>query len=314
MLQAFIHKPDKPATPMRHRLPHCVTAVTIRAMLTSSISSERISALCGPAAREIAIEVVTETGSTNADLLARVEHLPPRQLLLALSQTAGRGRSGRSWLSSTDASLTFSLAWKFRRPLHELIGLPLAVGVVIAETMAGMSIPAQLKWPNDVLLDGKKLAGVLIESTAAADHGVWAIIGIGLNVTMPQALAARIGQPVAQMAHAPDAAAETPANVARRAALDAAPIDRARLLARLLDALAVAMNLFEDQGFAAFQARWNGLHAHAGQAVVIIDQGKTLHEGVARGVDACGLLRLDGAAGALAVMAGDVSLRVQAEH
>ena len=287
-------------------------------MLTPSLSSARISALCGPAAREIAIDVVAETGSTNADLLTRVDHLPPRHLLLALSQTAGRGRSGRSWLSSAEASLTFSLAWKFRRPLHELTGLPLAVGVAIAETMASLSIPARLKWPNDVLLDGKKLAGILIESTAAQDHGVWAIIGIGLNVTMPEALAAQIGQPVAQMALAPNAAAEaaptTAPNTAPNTAPTTAPIDRAVLLARLLDALAVAMNLFEDQGFAAFQARWNALHAHEGKAVMIIDQGKTLHEGVARGVDASGLLRLDGAAGAIAVMAGDVSLRMQAEH
>jgi BirA family biotin operon repressor/biotin-[acetyl-CoA-carboxylase] ligase len=266
-------------------------------MPNSSLTAERISALCGAAARDIAIDVVAETGSTNADLLARVAYLPPRQLLLALSQTAGRGRSGRSWLSSADGSLTFSLAWKFRRPLHELLGLPLAVGVVIAETMAALAIPAQLKWPNDVLLYGKKLAGVLIESTAAGDQGVWAIIGIGLNVTMPAPLAAQIGQPVAHMDGLPNAA----------------PLDRAQLLARLLDALAEAMNLFEDQGFAAFQARWNALHAHQAKAVVILDQGKTLHEGMARGVDAIGRLMLDGAAGPVAVMAGDVSLRVQAE-
>ena len=269
--------------------------VTMRNMSNIPLSSARISALCGSAAREIVIDVVTETGSTNADLLARVEQLPPRQCLLALSQTAGRGRSGRSWLSSSEGSLTFSLAWKFRRPLHQLLGLPLAVGVALAETMASFDIAAQLKWPNDVLLDGKKLAGVLIESTAARDQGVWAIIGIGLNVTMPDALAVQIGQPAAQM----DGAVTQ---------------DRALLLARLLDALAVAMNLFEDQGFAAFQSRWNALHAHQGKAVVIVDQGKTLHEGVACGVDANGLLLLEGSAGRIAVMAGDVSLRAVAEH
>ena len=264
-------------------------------MPNHTLTSERINALCGPAAGEIVIDVVTETGSTNADLLARVEQLPPRQCLLALSQTAGRGRSGRSWLSSSEGSLTFSLAWKFRRPLHQLLGLPLAVGVALAETMVSFDIAAQLKWPNDVLLDGKKLAGVLIESTAARDQGVWAIIGIGLNVTMPDALAAQIGQPAAQM----DGAVTQ---------------DRALLLARLLDALAVAMNLFEDQGFTAFQSRWNALHAHQGKSVVIVDQGKTLHEGVACGVDVNGLLLLEGSAGRIAVMAGDVSLRTVAEH
>lgn len=261
------------------------------------MSADRLSALCGPAAREIVIDVVAQTGSTNADLLARVGQLAPRQLLLALSQTAGRGRSGRSWLSSAEGSLTFSLAWKFHRPLHQLLGLPLAVGVAIAETMARCAVPAQLKWPNDVLLDGKKLAGVLIETTAAPDQGAWAIIGIGLNVAMPATLAAQIGQPVAQMEATP--AASVP--------------ERAQLMAQLLDALAEAMNLFEEQGFAAFRARWNALHAHQGKAIRIVDRDTVLQEGVARGVDANGLLLLDTAAGPVAVMAGDVSLRALEE-
>ena len=256
---------------------------------------DRITALCGPAAREVSIEVVAETGSTNTDLLARVASLAPRHCLLALTQTAGRGRAGRSWLSSADASLTFSLAWKFRRPLHQLVGLPLAVGVVIAEVMASFQVEVALKWPNDVLCGGRKLAGVLIESTGAAEPngGAWAVIGIGMNVHLPDSLAAQLAQPVAHMS--------------------TAPVDRERLIAALLDGLAEAMNRFEDQGFAAFQSRWNALHAHRGKIVSVVDQGRVLHEGVARGVDSMGRLLLDTVAGEVAVMAGDVSLRPQAE-
>ena len=253
----------------------------------SQCTPDRIGALCGAAAREVAIEVVAETGSTNVDLLGRVDSLAPRHLLLALSQTAGRGRAGRSWLSSAEASLTFSLAWKFRRSLQELVGLPLAVGVTLAETMARFDVDVRLKWPNDILRDEQKLAGVLIETSAVADKsGVWAIIGIGLNVLRPEA---DVDWPMAHM--------------------DCPSLDRNMLMARLLDGLAESMNLFEDQGFAAFQTRWNALHAHAGKVVCIIDHGKILHEGVALGVDASGRLLLDGASGRIAVMAGDVSLR-----
>jgi BirA family biotin operon repressor/biotin-[acetyl-CoA-carboxylase] ligase len=248
---------------------------------------DRIGALCGAAAREVAIEVVAETGSSNADLLARIGTLAPRHLLLALHQNAGRGRAGRSWLSSAETSLTFSLAWKFRRSLHELAGLPLAVGVTIAETMAKFKLDVRLKWPNDILRHEQKLAGVLIESSADADkRGVWAIIGVGLNVLPP---AAETAWPMAHM--------------------DGTPVERNLLMARLLDGLAESMNLFEEQGFAAFQGRWNALHAHAGKAVRIVDHGKILHEGFAVGVDASGRLLLDSAAGQIAIVAGDVSLR-----
>ena len=116
-------------------------------------------------------DFVAETGSTNADLLARAaastSGLDGPVLLLAGSQTAGRGRAGRSWQSAPDASLTFSLAWKFDRALPQLVGLPLAVGVAIAEALHACGLDARLKWPNDVLLDGRKLAGILIETQAA---------------------------------------------------------------------------------------------------------------------------------------------------
>jgi BirA family biotin operon repressor/biotin-[acetyl-CoA-carboxylase] ligase len=253
---------------------------------------ERIASLCGPAAHDVLIEVVNQTGSTNADLLGRLDSLAPRQLLLAHSQTAGRGRAGRSWLSAADSSLTFSLAWKFRRRLPELVGLPLAVGVAIAQAMAYFQVPVQLKWPNDILRNGKKLAGVLIESSAAKPDGAWAVIGIGLNINVPERLAAQIGQPAAYMS--------------------SQPMARDVLMAALLDELAVAMNLFEDQGFAAFEARWNALHAHRGQPVAIMEQGSVLQEGIAVGVDQIGRLLLDIVAGSrVAVMAGDVSLRAR---
>src|SRR5437868_5078441 len=99
--------------------------------MTIPLSAQRIAALSIEAARRVDIEVVAATGSTNADLLARLEQLTQPVLLLAETQTAGRGRAGRPWHSAPGAALTFSLAWKFARPLQYLAGLPLAVGVAI---------------------------------------------------------------------------------------------------------------------------------------------------------------------------------------
>ncbi|MFT5589838.1 MAG: BirA family biotin operon repressor/biotin-[acetyl-CoA-carboxylase] ligase [Bradyrhizobium sp.] len=240
----------------------------------------------------LTIEAVAETGSTNADLLARLDGLRGPVLLVADQQNAGRGRAGRTWHSERGASLTFSLAWPVRVPLQALVGLPLAIGVALAGVLTGYGIAAQLKWPNDVLADGSKLAGILIETAVdrQPDARLWAVIGIGINLTDNAALAARIGQPVAAL---PDAQA----------------IDRDQLLAALLSQLCLTLQEFEEAGFAAFAARWNALHLHRGQPVRIIDQGQAVVEGIAAGVDAQGRLLLDTPEGRRTVVAGDVSLR-----
>jgi BirA family biotin operon repressor/biotin-[acetyl-CoA-carboxylase] ligase len=255
--------------------------------MTARLDAARIMAL---AKSGVAAEVVAETGSTNADLLARAPTLAAPLLLAAEHQTAGRGRAGRSWLSAPGDALTFSLVWPFPGGLAQLAGLPLAVGVALAEALAKLGQPVQLKWPNDVLKDGDKLAGILVEAQPADGGAAWAVIGIGLNLAMPHDLEAQIGRPVA-------------------AAPWLARMDRDALLAALLDALAETLRRFAVTGFAPFAARWNALHAYAGQPVVILDRGATLHEGLAAGVDDAGRLLLDTAQGRVAVVAGDVSLR-----
>ena len=239
----------------------------------------------------VAVEVVPETGSTNADLLARAARLTEPVLLVAEHQSAGRGRAGRSWLSSSENSLTFSLAWKFEGGLQTLSGLPLAIGVALGDALGELGVQIQLKWPNDVLKDGDKLAGILIETQSAQQGGVWAVIGIGLNLLMPDELEAQIGRSVASLPWL-------------------ARMDRDVLMAALLDALAEALRLFASRGFAAFSARWNLRHAWQGRPVVILDNGKVLQEGLAAGVDDAGRLLLDTAQGRTSVVAGDVSLRL----
>jgi BirA family biotin operon repressor/biotin-[acetyl-CoA-carboxylase] ligase len=176
--------------------------------------------------------------------------------------------------------------------------LPLAVGVTLAEALAALGQTVQLKWPNDLLQDGAKLGGILIETVSgkqadlqAANGTTWAVIGIGLNLALPEELRSQF-------------------NSANATALLA--IEREQLLAALLNNLAAALQAFERDGFAAFAARWNAYHAYADRAVNILDRDQVLQQGVARGVDDTGRLLLDTEDGRITVMAGDVSLRLQA--
>ena len=261
----------------------------------NTLSAAAINAHCATSASHVAIEVVAETGSTNADLLARLGSLNGPVLLIAERQTAGRGRAGRSWLSTPGATLTFSLAWRFKGPLNNMAGLPLAVGVALAETIASLGVAVQLKWPNDLLRDGKKLAGILVETGAAnaTDGSIWAVIGAGINLVMPDELEAQIGREVA-------------------AAPWLAQMDRNQLMAALLSRLGAVLAEFDDTGFAPFAERWNALHAWQDQDVSIIDDGQILQQGRAAGVDAIGRLMLDTGTGRVEVLSGDVSLRLAA--
>ncbi len=249
-----------------------------------------------PAVPQVSVEVVAETGSTNADLLARLAQLDGPHLLVAERQTAGRGRAGRAWHSEPGAVLTFSLAWRFNRPLHALTGLPLASGVALAEVLAELGVPVQLKWPNDLLKEGRKLGGILIETAKATDaegaacrQQSWAVIGIGLNLKQPAQLLEQIGQPVAS--------------------LDLPGMDNSALMATLIMGLAQAMAQFDQEGLPAFVARWNQYHAHSGLCVRIQDGERVLHEGRAIGIAEHGALLLETEQGTVSIMSGDVSLR-----
>ena len=256
----------------------------------NNLSAAAISAHCATSASHIAIETVAETGSTNADLLARIGTLPGPVLRIAANQTAGRGRAGRSWLSRPGAALMFSLAWRFKGPLHNMSGLPMAVGVALAETIVSLGVPVQIKWPNDLLRDGAKLAGILVE-TQKTDDAIWAVIGCGLNLLMPDELEAQIGREVAS-------------------APWLAQMDRNQLMAALLSRLAAVLAEFDDTGFAPFTERWNALHAWHGKDVVLLDNGAVMQQGRAAGVDAIGRLLLDTDQGRVEILSGDVSLRL----
>ncbi|MCD6025867.1 MAG: biotin--[acetyl-CoA-carboxylase] ligase [Solimicrobium sp.] len=258
------------------------------------LNAEKIAACCATSTKPLTIEVILQTESTNTDLMARVPTLGSPTLLVAETQTAGRGRAGRHWLSSPvpGSSLTFSLAWPFLEKPQALLGLPLAVGVGLAKALASMGVTVQLKWPNDVLREGKKLAGVLIETTSYLDR-TWAIIGVGLNLLIPKELEQEIGQPVAD-------------------AIWLAQMDRNEMLAVLITHLISCLQQFSRSGLSTFLPTWNSLHAYAGQQVCIVDQDKIIQQGIALGVNNLGCLLLQDRHGVVwPVMAGNVSLRLR---
>src|SRR5690606_23250604 len=158
-----------------------------------------------------------------------------------------------------------------------------------ADLLSEKGAPVSLKWPNDILKEGIKLGGILIESAKdRSSAGSWAVTGIGLNLKQPQN-AAQIGHAVA--------------------ALDLPDLDDSDLLAELAHRLAGAFAEFGQQGVTAFIARWNQRHAHAGQLVRIMEGERMLHEGLATGLADNGALLLQTANGLISVMSGDVSLR-----
>lgn len=264
---------------------------------TAALDAARVVRLLSAQAQQCVVESVAMTSSTNADLRSRINRLDAPVLRVAASQTAGRGRAGRRWVDAAGDSLSFSLAWPCAGPLLRLSGLPLAVGVAIASVLRARGWPVMLKWPNDLLLDGQKLGGILVE-TASACERVWAIIGVGLNVHANAVRDAAIGG--------------ESASLAKRG------IDREALLASLADALTDTLARFDREGLAPFVADWDALHAHAGQRVMIVEQGEVRAQGIARGIDARGCLLIDTGVATETIAAGDVSLRMPsataAEH
>lgn len=240
----------------------------------------------------VALEVAWSLDSTNSELLRRDTPAAGCTVLLAERQTGGRGRRGRSWTSPLAAHVYLSLARRFSGGLARLGGLSLVAGVAVAEGLRDLGLAEiRLKWPNDLVVQGRKLGGLLVEGGGEAGGPVRAVIGLGLNVRMPAQQAATIDQPWLDLAQA------LPTPVSRNAAVSA-------VLARLLPAL----ELFDAQGLAPFLPRYAALDALHGKHVVVrLDDGEVL--GIADGIANDGALRLRTPQGLRDFHAGEVSVR-----
>ncbi len=266
----------------------------------SLLDAERIAAMLPPSlrARWPAPEVVWEIDSTNAELIRRGADCPDGLALLAERQSSGRGRRGRRWASPLAANLYLSLHRRFEGDVAALGGLSLVVGVAVAEALRALGYGAvALKWPNDLLVEDRKLGGILIELVGEAAGPMQAVIGLGLNVRMPHAAAQAIDQAWTDLA----------------ALRPAAALDRNALAAAVLASLWPALDDFAREGLTPFLPRWAALDAYAGREVRLL-MGAGVREGVALGIAPDGGLRVRHSDGDERIYhSGEVSLRQRRE-
>lgn len=229
-----------------------------------------------------------ETGSTNLEARALAEHgAPEGTVYLAASQSSGRGRLGRDWASPPGGAY---MSMVLRPPVSpiEVGSLALAVAVGVAQGVRACSgVEPSLKWPNDVLVGGDKLAGILLEMAAEADSVSWVVAGVGVNV--------RAGR-----ARFPDAAFLG----------DIADVSAAQVAASVLDGVADAYRSWLGGGFPALHEEYERLSALTGSEVTVSNAaGRVLAAGVVAGVDGEGRLLVSGDAGITSVASGEVTLR-----
>ena len=249
-----------------------------------------------------ALDVAWSIDSTNSELLRQPPAAGGVQVFLAERQSGGRGRRGRGWESPLAANLYLSLARRFDSGLARLGGLGLVAGLSMAEALHACGLEqVRLKWPNDLVVaaaDGTlcKLGGLLVEGGGENAGPVRAVVGIGVNVRMPDVAAQAIDQPWTDL---------------QALAGEGAP-SRGRLAAEALARLLPALAQFDRQGLAPFLDRYAALDALAGRQVRV-HGGDGVRSGVALGIAADGALRvrIDGVE--RAVHAGEVSVRAHGE-
>lgn len=262
------------------------------------------------------LERVTETKSTNDDLLERwrAGELIDPVARIAHNQTAGKGRAGRSWFGQPGDSISFSLAHPFKRPPAALSGLSLLVGLAVIQGISQAlnlqestlhQAGLRLKWPNDLLLNDRKIGGILIEGgqTKPGDS-TWMIIGIGMNLRNSGALEAEIeshGNPVSLKIGTLDQLIAAPTKLP----------DLEYLWLKLIAVLEKELQKFDEVGFGPYQAQWEQWDAYLGRAVSISRADKESIYGIAKGIDQTGALLLEQDKKTLVIHAGDVSLRAQ---
>ena len=233
--------------------------------------------------------------STNSFLAARLRGgAPAPELCVAEIQTAGRGRQGRRWVSGPGRSLMLSVSWRFAARGEELSGLSLAAGVALAESLAAGGFDGvMLKWPNDLVVGDRKLAGILVEASRCGSGPAACVVGVGFNLDLAPADSGRIGQPWTDFA---TAFARVPA--------------RDTLAAQTANALLDACERFRDGGMASFAARWRERDALRGRPVRVLSAGSPI-DGTARGIDGDGALLVEHSAGVSRCRSGEVSVRAR---
>ena len=234
-----------------------------------------------------------ECSSSNDEIMALARQsadLAHKALCVAHFQTKGRGRQGRSWVNRQGECLMFSLGWAFDKPQYELGSLALVVALACRRALADIGLDVNIKWPNDLVVANDKLAGILIE-TARVENKTVAVIGIGINFVLPKEVEnATSVQALFQTASKQGVSVKT-------------------LLNSVLAQLDVLLNEYAQNGFASCIGEYNAANRDTNRPVLLLQEGRIVHEGVVKGVDAQGALRLLTDKGEKTIVSGEISLR-----
>lgn len=235
------------------------------------------------------IQLFDEIDSTNSEALRELRAgSTENRVVIADSQTSGRGRRGREWHSPKNSGIYLSLTRAFSEPASALQGLSLTTAISVVEALEELGVSGlQLKWPNDVLCKDKKLAGILLELQSIEDAR-YVVFGVGINRELSADAAQRIDRPVTDLR-----------------SIVGEPIAPDSIVAALLNRLCLNLKTYESSGFARFEDRWNSLDCYRMRDIVI-QNGESRIIGKSLGVDSTGALLLETAEGIQSISGGEV--------
>ncbi|RDL12968.1 bifunctional biotin--[acetyl-CoA-carboxylase] ligase/biotin operon repressor BirA [Serratia fonticola] len=237
------------------------------------------------------VTVLPVVDSTNQYLLDRLAELTSGDACIAEYQQAGRGRRGRQWVSPFGANLYLSMFWRLEQGPAAAMGLSLVIGIVMAEVLQRLGAEqVRVKWPNDLYLNDRKLAGILVELTGKTGDAAQLVLGAGINMAMRETNASQIDQRWINLQEA------------------GITIDRNELAATLLNELRNSLRQFEIDGLAPFISRWRQLDNFIDRPVKLLI-GEQQIFGIARGIDQQGALLLEQEGVIKPFIGGEISLR-----
>jgi BirA family biotin operon repressor/biotin-[acetyl-CoA-carboxylase] ligase len=237
------------------------------------------------------VAVLPVIDSTNQYLLDRLETLYSGDACIAEYQQAGRGRRGRQWFSPFGANLYLSMYWRLEQGPAATVGLSLVIGIVMAEVLQELGAESvRVKWPNDLYLNDRKLAGILVELTGKTGDAAQIVIGAGINLAMRNVATDVINQGWINLQEA------------------GINIDRNALAIRIIKELRTALYLFEEEGLTPFLPRWKILDNFINRKVKLIIGDREIH-GISRGINEQGGLLLEQDGVIKPWVGGEISLR-----
>ncbi|WP_319553332.1 bifunctional biotin--[acetyl-CoA-carboxylase] ligase/biotin operon repressor BirA [Vibrio sp.] len=238
------------------------------------------------------LELIPVIDSTNQYLLERVNESEKGRVCVAEYQASGRGRRGRQWVSPFGSNLYLSMYWRLDAGMAAAMGLSLVIGIAAVEALEEMGIQGvKLKWPNDLYYQDKKLAGILVEMSGQAGGAANLVIGMGLNIGMPD--------------KQPDI--DQPWTTLNQVCADLS-LDRTQLALTLIEHWKTILLDYEMMGLAGFVDRWNRLDNFIGRPVKLL-MGAREVKGIVQGIDQQGGVVLETENGLETYIGGEISLR-----